>query len=68
VHVLRFVAVGKANKAIVAELVLSERPVERHASNIFAKIGVSSRAAATASSSQTSAENPDARDPPWWRL
>jgi ATP/maltotriose-dependent transcriptional regulator MalT len=47
-EVLRLVAAGQTNKAIAAELVLSERTVERHVSNIFAKLGVSSRAAATA--------------------
>jgi len=35
------------NKAIAAELVLNERIVDRHVSNIFTKLGVSSRAAAT---------------------
>ncbi len=34
---------GRTNKAIAAELVLSERTVDRHVSNIFAKLGVSSR-------------------------
>jgi DNA-binding NarL/FixJ family response regulator len=47
-EVLRQVAAGKTNKAIAAELVLSERTVDRQVSNIFAKLGVSSRAAATA--------------------
>ena len=47
-EVLRLVAAGHTNKSIAAELVLSERTVERHVSNIFAKLGVSSRAAATA--------------------
>jgi DNA-binding CsgD family transcriptional regulator len=46
-EVLRLVAAGETNKAIAARLVLSERTVERHVSNIFAKLGVSSRAAAT---------------------
>ena len=45
---LRLVAAGETNKAIAAELVLSVRTVDRHVSNIFAKLGVSSRAAATA--------------------
>ena len=45
---LRLVAAGKTNRAIAAELVLSERTVARHVSNIFTKLGVSSRAAATA--------------------
>jgi DNA-binding NarL/FixJ family response regulator len=46
--VLRRVAAGATNKAIAAELVLSERTVDRHVSNIFVKLRVSSRAAATA--------------------
>jgi DNA-binding CsgD family transcriptional regulator len=47
-EVLRLVAAGHTNKAIAARLVLSERTVDRHVSNIFAKLAVSSRAAATA--------------------
>ena len=47
-EVLRLVASGQTNKAIAASLVLSERTVDRHVSNIYAKLGVSSRAAATA--------------------
>jgi ATP/maltotriose-dependent transcriptional regulator MalT len=47
-QVLRLVAAGRTNKAIAAELVLSERTVDRHVSNILAKLGVTSRAAATA--------------------
>jgi DNA-binding CsgD family transcriptional regulator len=47
-EVLRQVAAGDTNKAIASALVLSERTVERHVSNIFAKLRVSSRAAATA--------------------
>ena len=47
-EVLRLVAAGKTNRAIAADLVLSERTVARHVSNIFTKLGVSSRAAATA--------------------
>jgi DNA-binding CsgD family transcriptional regulator len=47
-EVLRLVVAGKTNKAIARGLVLSERTIDRHVSNIFAKLGVSSRAAATA--------------------
>jgi DNA-binding NarL/FixJ family response regulator len=47
-EVLRLLAAGVTNKEIAAELVLSERTVHRHVSNIFTKLGVSSRAAATA--------------------
>ena len=48
VEVLALVAAGKANREIADELVLSEHTVRRHLQNIFHKIGVSSRAAATA--------------------
>ncbi|AKS31414.1 hypothetical protein AFA91_05450 [Mycolicibacterium goodii] len=47
-EVLRLVAEGKSNKAIAAQLTLSERTVDRHVSNILAKLGVPSRTAATA--------------------
>jgi len=47
-EVLRLVAGGLTNKAIAAELALSERTIDRHVSNIFLKIHVTSRAAATA--------------------
>ena len=47
-EVLRRVAAGDTNRVIAAALVLSERTVDRHVSNIFAKLGVSTRAAATA--------------------
>jgi DNA-binding NarL/FixJ family response regulator len=48
VQVLRAVAGGKTNRAVAADLFLSEKTVARHLSNIFTKLGVSSRAAATA--------------------
>jgi DNA-binding NarL/FixJ family response regulator len=48
VEVLRLVATGKTNRAIAADLFLSEKTVARHVSNIFTKLGVSSRSAATA--------------------
>lgn len=47
-EILHGLAAGKSNRAIAAELVISERTVDRHVSNIFAKLDVSSRAAATA--------------------
>jgi DNA-binding CsgD family transcriptional regulator len=48
VEVLRLVASGKTNREVAADLVISERTVARHVSNIFDKLGVPSRAAATA--------------------
>jgi len=48
VEVLRLVAAGKTNRAIAADLFLSEKTVARHVSNIFTKLDLSSRAAATA--------------------
>ncbi len=48
VEVLQMVATGRTNRAIADELFLSEKTVARHLSNIFMKLGVSSRAAATA--------------------
>jgi DNA-binding NarL/FixJ family response regulator len=47
-EVLRWVAAGKTNRAIAQQLGLSEKTVDRHVSNIFTKLDVSSRAAATA--------------------
>jgi DNA-binding CsgD family transcriptional regulator len=47
-QVLRLIATGRTNRAIAEQLGLSEKTVARHISNIFNKIDVSSRAAATA--------------------
>ena len=47
-QVLRLVAAGDTNKAIAVELFVSERTIERHLSNIFTKLDLSTRAAATA--------------------
>ncbi|HEV7704302.1 MAG TPA: LuxR C-terminal-related transcriptional regulator [Gemmatimonadaceae bacterium] len=47
-EVLRLVATGKTNRAIAATLGISEKTIARHVSNIFTKLGLSSRAAATA--------------------
>ena len=43
VEVLGLIARGLTNRAIAGELFLSERTVHRHVSNIFGKLGVSSR-------------------------
>jgi DNA-binding CsgD family transcriptional regulator len=47
-QVLRLIATGRTSKVIAAELFLSERTVDRHVGNIFTKLDVPSRAAATA--------------------
>jgi DNA-binding CsgD family transcriptional regulator len=46
--VLRLVAAGKTNREIAAELFISEHTVARHLQNMFGKLGVSTRTAATA--------------------
>jgi len=48
VQVLRLVASGKTNRAIARELFISEKTVARHMSNIFTKLDLATRAAATA--------------------
>jgi DNA-binding CsgD family transcriptional regulator len=47
-EVLRLIARGKTNREIARELEISEKTVARHASNIFTKLDLSTRAAATA--------------------
>ena len=47
-EVLRLVAGGMTNREIASALVISEHTVRRHLQNLFAKLGVSSRSAATA--------------------
>ena len=48
VEVLRLLAAGKTNRETAEALFISERTVARHVSNIFDKLGVSTRAGATA--------------------
>ena len=47
-QVLRLVAAGRTNRGIAEELFVSEKTVHRHLSNIFTKLDVGSRSAATA--------------------
>jgi DNA-binding CsgD family transcriptional regulator len=47
-QVLRLIAAGHTNRAIAGALHISEKTVARHVSNIFTKLGLSSRSAATA--------------------
>jgi DNA-binding NarL/FixJ family response regulator len=47
-EVLRLVATGATNRAIAGRLAISEKTVARHISNIFTKLDLPSRAAATA--------------------
>ena len=48
VQVLRLIAAGRSNREIAEGLVLSERTVARHVTNIYGKIGAHSKADATA--------------------
>jgi DNA-binding CsgD family transcriptional regulator len=48
VEVIRLVATGKTNRAIAAELFISEKTVARHLNNLFTKLGLETRAAAAA--------------------
>jgi DNA-binding CsgD family transcriptional regulator len=47
VEVLRLVSTGLTNRGVAVQLSLSEKTVARHLSNIFGKLGLSSRSAAT---------------------
>jgi DNA-binding NarL/FixJ family response regulator len=47
-EVLALVATGRSNREVAAMLVISEKTVARHLTNIFAKLGLPSRTAATA--------------------
>jgi len=47
-EVLTLLSSGKTNRMIAGELFISEKTVARHVSNIFTKLGLSSRAEATA--------------------
>ena len=47
-EILRLIAMGRSNREIADELVLSIRTVERHISNLYAKLGVDGRTARAA--------------------
>jgi DNA-binding NarL/FixJ family response regulator len=47
-EVIRLLANGLSNRDIAADLFISEKTVARHLSNIFTKLGLTSRSAATA--------------------
>jgi DNA-binding NarL/FixJ family response regulator len=47
-EVLRLIASGRTNRAIARALGIADKTVARHVSNIFTKLGLSSRSAATA--------------------
>ena len=47
-EVLRSIATGRTNKDVADALFISEKTVARHLANLYAKLGVSSRSAATA--------------------
>jgi DNA-binding CsgD family transcriptional regulator len=64
VEVLRLVAAGKTNRGIAAQLRISEKTVARHLSNIFVKLGLSSRAAATAYAYEHALVQPGRRGAP----
>lgn len=57
-EVLALVATGKTNREVADELFISDKTVARHVSNIFGKLGVSSRSAATAYAYEHGLTNP----------
>ncbi len=59
-EVLALVATGKTNRAIADVLSISEKTVARHVANIFGKLGLSSRAAATAFAYEHDLQHPPA--------
>jgi len=59
-EVLGWLATGRTNKAIAKALSISEKTVARHVANIYAKLGLSSRAAATAYAYENGLARPSA--------
>ncbi|NTU78665.1 MAG: helix-turn-helix transcriptional regulator, partial [Chloroflexales bacterium] len=60
----QLVAQGHTNRAIAARLVVSERTVESHVSNILAKCGFTSRAQIAAWATAVGLANPPAPQGP----
>ncbi len=63
-QVLRLIAAGKTNRDIGEALFISEKTVARHVSNIFDKLGVSSRTGAAAWASSTTSSERRTQDYP----
>lgn len=59
-EVLAQVATGRTNRAIAEALFISEKTVARHVANIFRKLGISSRSAATAYAYEHDLQGPTA--------
>ena len=57
-EVMRFVAEGRRNAEIADALVLSPRTVERHLSNVYAKLGIEGKAARAAAAARVSRAEP----------
>ena len=62
-EVLRLLAQGKANKEIAADLVIGEKTVKTHVSNVLSKLGVSSRTQAALYAMRIGLVSADELDP-----
>ena len=62
-EILALVAAGRTSKEIAGELGISESTVNWHISNVFERLGASSRAEAVAVAMREDAEHPDAEHP-----
>jgi DNA-binding CsgD family transcriptional regulator len=57
-EVMRLVAAGRTNAEIAQSLVLSSRTIERHLSNVYAKLGFEGKAARAAAAARVSRSLP----------